>query len=155
MIAITGATGNTGGVVAEKLLAQGAKVRVIGRDRNRLERFIKKGAEAAVADITDASGLTRAFQGADAVYALVPPNITASDVRGYQEAVNDALASAIDKASVSHAVVLSSIGADKPSGTGPIVGLRNLEAKLDGIGRLNAIYCGQAISWRISCRSSK
>ena len=34
MYVITGATGNTGSVVAEKLLAKGEKVRVIGRDAN-------------------------------------------------------------------------------------------------------------------------
>lgn len=140
MFVIAGATGNTGRVVAETLLARGEKVRVIGRDASRLAFFVKKGAEAAVTDFTDASGLTKAFQGARGVYALVPPNIGVADVRGYQEAVTDALASAIDKASVSHAVILSSIGADRPAGTGPVVGLHNLEEKLNGIGRLKTIY---------------
>lgn len=140
MFVIAGATGNTGGVIAETLLARREKVRVIGRDRNRLERFVKKGAEAVVTDVTDASGLTKAFQGAGAVYALMPPNISSTDVRGYQEAVSDALASALDKASVSHVVVLSSFGADKSSGTGPVVGIHNLERKFNGIGSLNAVY---------------
>lgn len=34
MYVITGATGNTGSVVAERLLAEGEKVRVVGRDRS-------------------------------------------------------------------------------------------------------------------------
>jgi len=112
MFAITGATGNTGSVIAEKLLAQGEKVRVIGRDAGRLARFVQKGADAFVADITDAAALRRAFDGARAVYAMVPPNFAAADVRGYQETVSDALASALRNASVSHVVVLSSFGAD-------------------------------------------
>jgi uncharacterized protein YbjT (DUF2867 family) len=33
MYVIVGATGNTGSVVAEKLLARGEKVRAIGRDK--------------------------------------------------------------------------------------------------------------------------
>ena len=140
MIAIAGATGNTGSVIAETLLAAGEKVRVIGRHANRLARFVKKGAEAAVTDITDSAGLTKAFRGAHSVYALVPPNLSSADVRGYQEAVSDSLASAIDGASVSHAVILSSFGADKPAGTGPVVGLHNLEEKLNRIAGLNAIY---------------
>jgi len=37
-------------------------------------------------------------------------------------------------------VVLSSIGADKPDRTGPVVGLHNLEQKLNGIARLKAVY---------------
>jgi uncharacterized protein YbjT (DUF2867 family) len=36
MYVITGATGNTGSVVAERLLAEGEKVRVVGRDPKRL-----------------------------------------------------------------------------------------------------------------------
>ena len=57
MVAITGASGNTGSVIAEKLLERGEKVRVIGRDAKRLARFVQKGAEAFVADVTDAAAL--------------------------------------------------------------------------------------------------
>ncbi|HXJ92824.1 MAG TPA: NmrA family NAD(P)-binding protein [Terriglobia bacterium] len=140
MFAITGATGNTGSVVAEKLLAQEKKVRVIGRDAARLARFVQKGAEAFVADATDAAALTRAFEGAEAVYAMVPPNLGSTDVRAYQERVSGALASALAKASVPRVVVLSSVGADKPDKTGPVVGLHNLEQKLNGIAGLNTVY---------------
>jgi uncharacterized protein YbjT (DUF2867 family) len=140
MYVIMGATGNTGSVVAEKLLAKGEKVRVVGRDAKRLERFEQKGAEAFVADATDAGALTKAFSGANAAYAMIPPNIGAPDVRAYQEQVNDALVSAIEKNGVKHAVVLSSFGADKPNKTGPVVGLHNLEEKLNGIPGLNALY---------------
>ena len=140
MYVITGATGNTGSVVTEKLLDKGEKVRVIGRDAKRLEKFKQKGAETFVADSTDAAALTKAFSGAKAVYAMIPPNIVAPDVRAYQEQVSDALASAIAKSAVKHAVVLSSVGADKPDKTGPVVGLHNLEKKLDAIAGLNALY---------------
>jgi uncharacterized protein YbjT (DUF2867 family) len=140
MFAVTGATGNTGSVIAEKLLARGEKVRVIGRDASRLARFVQKGAEAFAADVTDAAALARAFDGAEAVYAMVPPNVGSTDVRAYQERVSDALASALGKASVSQTVVLSSVGADKPEKTGPVIGLHNLEQKLNGIAGLNAIY---------------
>jgi uncharacterized protein YbjT (DUF2867 family) len=140
MFAILGATGNTGGVIAEKLLAQGEKVRVIGRDGGRLNRFVQQGAEAFVADITDAAALTKAFDSVREVYALIPPNTTSSDVRGYQETVSDAVASAMQKASVTHVVVLSSVGAARAEMTGPVVGLHNLEQKLNGIASLNAVY---------------
>jgi len=140
MFAITGATGNTGSVIAEQLLAQGEKVRVIGRDQGRLARFVAKGAEAAIADLTDVAALTRAFQGVQGVYAMVPPNVGTPDVRGYQETISDALAVALEEASVTHVVVLSSIGADKAERTGPVVGLHNLEQKLNGISGLSAYY---------------
>jgi len=64
MYVITGATGNTGGAVAERLLAEGEKVRVVGRDPTRLERFTHNGAESFIADATDAGALMKAFAGA-------------------------------------------------------------------------------------------
>jgi uncharacterized protein YbjT (DUF2867 family) len=140
MYVITGATGNTGSVVAERLLSAGKKVRVVGRDPNRLERFTGKGAEQFIADATDAGGLTNAFAGANAVYAMIPPNIASQDVRAYAEGVSDALRAAIEKNGIKHAVVLSSIGADKSHGTGPVAGLHNLEKKLETIPGLNARF---------------
>src|SRR5579863_321975 len=127
MYVITGATGNTGSAAAEKLLASGTKVRVIGRDAKRLERFSRKGAEAVVADVTDAAALEKAFSGARAVYALIPSSPAAPDVRAYQERVTDALAAAIQNNGIAYAVALSSTGADKTYGTGPVVGLHSLE----------------------------
>ena len=144
MIVITGATGHTGSVAAEKLLATGAKVRVIGRDAKRLERFSQKGAEAVVADMTDAAALSKALSGARAVYAVMPPNLTAEDVRAYQERVTDSLAAAIRNSGIAYAVALSSTGADKTYGTGPVMGVHGLEKKLASINGLNvlSLRCG-------------
>jgi uncharacterized protein YbjT (DUF2867 family) len=140
MYVITGATGNTGSEVAEKLLAHGAQVRVVGRDAKRLERFAKKGAEAFVADLTDSAALAKAFSGAKAVYAMIPPDVSAQDVLAHYRRAGDALAAAIEKGGIKYAVVLSSVGADKPDKTGPVVGLHRLEKKLDAIPGLNALY---------------
>src|SRR5258708_35977006 len=140
MFVITGASGKTGGAAAEKLLSHGEKVRVIGRDATRLERFTQNIAEAFVADVTDAGALKKAFSGAKAVYAMNPPNISAPDVRAYQERVNDALAAAIKINAVAHVVALSSVGADKSDKVGPVVGLHNMEKKLEAIAGLNAVF---------------
>src|SRR5215471_4502147 len=140
MYVITGATGNTGGVVAERLLAEGQEVRVVGCDPKRLDRFKQRGAESFIADAGDAGALTKAFAGGKAVYAMIPPNMGSPDVRAYEESVSDALRSAIDKNGIKYAVVLSSIGADKSHGTGPVLGLHNLEKKLEGIPGLNALF---------------
>jgi len=144
MYVITGATGHTGRVAAEKLLATGAKVRVIGRDAKRLEQFSREGAEAVVADMTDAAALEKACSGARAVYAVMPPNLSAPDVRAYQEQVTDSLAAAIRKNGVGYAVALSSTGADKTYGTGPVMGVHGLEKKLGSIDGLNvlSLRCG-------------
>jgi uncharacterized protein YbjT (DUF2867 family) len=131
MYVVTGARGHTGSVVADALLAAGKRVRVIGRDAKRLERFTHKGAEAFVADATDAAAVTNAFSGAEAAYLMIPP---------YEARVGDSLVSAVKKNALKHAVVLSSYGADKPDRTGPVVGLHNFEKKLEGVAGLNALY---------------
>jgi uncharacterized protein YbjT (DUF2867 family) len=60
MYVVTGATGNTGSVVARELLARGQQVRVIGRDKNRLRPFEIKGGEAFIADLEDSEALIKA-----------------------------------------------------------------------------------------------
>jgi uncharacterized protein YbjT (DUF2867 family) len=140
MIAVIGATGNTGKIVAETLIARGQKVRAIGRDAKRLETLVQKGAEAFVADASDAAALTQAFAGARAVYLMIPPNLKSPDLGAYQKSVSDAEAQAIEKAGVEHAVLLSSVGADKPDKTGPVVGLHQFEEKLNANSRLNALH---------------
>src|SRR5262245_18315515 len=140
MNVITGATGNTGKVVAKSLLAKDQKDRVIGRSAERLKPHADAGSEAFVCDVIDSEALARAFSDARAIYAMIPPNMASQDFRADQDRITDALALAIEKTGVSHAVALCSIGADKISGTGPVVGLHNLEQKLNEIGGLNTLY---------------
>ena len=73
MYVILGASGNTGSIVANFLLSKGKKLRVVGRDSGRLQRFVDKGAEAFTANLSDAAALTKAFSGARAAYLLLPP----------------------------------------------------------------------------------
>jgi len=140
MIVITGATGHTGRVAAEALLAKGEKVRVVGRDAKKLEPLVQKSAEAFVGNVDDVASMTKAFDGAAAVYVLVPEDISQQDLRAYQERVSDSLAAAIAKARVPYVVALSSIGAQHAEKTGPIVGLHNMEQKLNRIAGLNVLY---------------
>ena len=140
MYTILGATGNTGSVVARKLLDGGKKVRVVGRDSKKLAPFVSRGAEAFATDILDTDALSRAFAGAEAVYVLIPPDLKSPKYREHQEEVTDSIAKALKTAGVTHAVTLSSFGADKPEKTGPVVGLHNMETKLAGISGLNALH---------------
>jgi len=140
MYVVTGATGNTGRVVANRLLDQRKKVRVIGRSAERLQSFVARGAEGFVADISDQDALAKAFTGAEGVYAMVPPSMTSQDYRGDQRRASSAIAGALEQAGVKHAVVLSSVGADKESGTGPVVGLQEFENRLNRIIGLNVVH---------------
>lgn len=140
MYVVMGASGNTGHVVASNLLTHGEKVRVIGRNLAHLQPLVSKGAEPFIADVTDASALAKAFHGADSAYVMIPPNISGQDPLGYSSRVSDAIVAAVQKAGTKNVVTLSSVGAELPSGTGPVVGLHNLEQKLNQIADANLLY---------------
>jgi len=133
---ILGASGNTGSIIATSLLSKGKKVRVVGRDVERLQRFVRKGAEAFQAEINDAAALTKAFSGAHAAYLLLPPITSRED----QERESDAIAKAVKESGLHYAVYLSSYGAQVPKGTGPVTGLHSSEQKLNAISGLNVLH---------------
>jgi uncharacterized protein YbjT (DUF2867 family) len=140
MYVVLGATGNTGKVVAETLLDGGQKVRVVGRSKARLAGFSILGAEVFEANLADSAALTKAFTGARAVYALVPPDLAGTDYRAEQDAMTSSVARALEAAGVTHVVALSSFGADKPDKTGPVVGLHVMEERFSQIPKLNALF---------------
>ncbi len=140
VVTVMGATGNVGGELARRLLGRGVKVRGIGRSAERLKALAEKGAEALVGSVEDGAFLAGAFTGADAAFVMVPPDYAAPDVRGYQRAVVEAVGVALERSGVKQVVALSSVGADLPSGTGPIAGLYDLEQRLNAIPGLNAVY---------------
>lgn len=133
---ILGSSGNTGSIIANLLLSKGQKVRVVGRDLGRLQRFVRKGAEAFAADLSDAAALTKAFGGARAAYLLLPPITSRED----QERQSDAIAKAVKESDLPYAVYLSSYGAHVPDGTGPVTGLHSSEQKLNAISGLNVLH---------------
>ncbi|OGR29731.1 MAG: hypothetical protein A2091_00185 [Desulfuromonadales bacterium GWD2_61_12] len=140
MLVITGASGHIGSQAAEILLDQGEQVRVIGRKSEGLQRLVKRGAEEMIGNLLDRAFLGRAFTGARAVFALIPPNYTAADFRAYQKVVGKNLANAIVDAGVGHVVNLSSQGAELPDGTGPILGLHDQEARLNALSDVQVLH---------------
>jgi uncharacterized protein YbjT (DUF2867 family) len=140
MYVITGASGNTGSVVARNLLAAKQQVRVIGRSAERLQPLADMGAEIFVCDLEEMEKLTGAFSGARAVYAMIPPAMTSDDYLAHERRIADSLAAAVEEAKVEYAVVLSSLGADKSEGTGPVVGAHYMEGRFNQIKGLNILY---------------
>ena len=140
MYLITGATGNTGSVVAKGLLEQGKKVRVIARTQAKLEQLRALGAETLIGDITSQDTARKAFAQVEVAYLMIPPAMTNPDFCGYQKKLVDVYGSALEaNGSVKHVVVLSSFGADKDAKTGPILGLHFLEERLKQIKALNSL----------------
>ena len=135
---ICGATGNIGGVVSRELLAQGKPVRVIGRDAARLAAI--RGADAAPGSLDDRAFLARAFAGATAVFAMIPPSYGESDFRAYQNRVGEALAHGITRAEVRHVLNLSSVGAQHAQGCGPVNGLHDQEQRLNALTGVHVLH---------------
>jgi uncharacterized protein YbjT (DUF2867 family) len=140
MIAVVGATGHTGKVVAETLLAAGEKVRVIGRTPDKLHTFTSKGAEAFAGNVLDPEAMTNAFAGTDAVYVLIPPDLKAPKARAYQRDATESLATALQRAGAKYAVALSSVGAQLATGAGPVSGLHDYEQRLAAVPGLNTLF---------------
>ena len=134
MYAIAGASGHTGSVVADTLLAQGKPVRVIVRDAAKGEPWRAKGAEVAVASLDDAAALAKAFAGVQGAYVLLPPQVTSTEPLAVNARTTAAIASAVRAASVPHVVLLSSIGAQHAAGNGPIKTLHHAERELAATG---------------------
>jgi len=140
MYVITGATGNTGTVVANHLLAAGKRGRGITRRAEHMQRLAQKGAEIYIAQLTDREMLTEAFRGAEGVYLMIPPDPSGHDFRAHQDAITEAFATALERSGVQHAVTLSSVGADKADRTGPVAGLHHMEERLDRIAGVNILH---------------
>ena len=111
MFAVTGITGQVGGVVARVLLAAGRDVRGVVRDPAKGEDWSNQGCEVAIAEMNDAVALARAFDGADAVFVLLPPNFDPAPGFPESKSVIAALSEALTVSMPKRVVCVSTIGA--------------------------------------------
>ncbi len=135
---VFGATGHVGGVIAERLLGAGRKVRVVARHADALGKLGARGAEVMAGDLSDAAFVRKATSGVAAAFVLLPPSF-APGYRALQEKVAAAVAGGLEANRVGHVVVLSSVGADRDRDTGPIAGAHALEQRLAGITGLHRL----------------
>lgn len=114
MYAVTGITGQVGSAAARSLLAAHQPVRAVVRDRGKAAPWAALGCDVAVADYSDAGALSAAFDGAEGVFAMLPPIFDPAP--GFPEAkqYTASLRAALARSQPARAVALSSIGADAP-----------------------------------------
>ena len=110
IIAVTGATGQQGGAVARKLLAEGWQVRALTRDINKpaAQELKALGAELIAGDMDNRAELDAAFQGVYGVFSV--QNFWLPTV-GFENEIKQgkAVADAAKAAGVQH-LVYSSVG---------------------------------------------
>jgi NAD(P)H dehydrogenase (quinone) len=127
MYTVIGITGKTGGTAAKALLAHGQKVRGVVRNVAKAVDWRERGAEIVVAELSDKEQMARAFEGSEGVYIMLPTYFEAQDM--FAENTRDlaSLKHAVVAAGVRKIVFLSSIGAERETGTGAIFKLHEME----------------------------
>jgi uncharacterized protein YbjT (DUF2867 family) len=99
-----------GGELARTLLDARQPVRAIVRDVDKAQEWAVLGCEIAVAHMHDASALAAAFEGAEGVFILPPPEFDPAPQFPEARAVVDAVATALQRARPGKVVCLSTIG---------------------------------------------
>jgi len=134
MFVITGATGHTGSVAAEALLAAGKQVRVVVRNAAKAERLRARGADVFEGDLGDTEALARAVRGAEGVFLISPPDLGAQDFIGDRKRLTQRQVNVLAAEHVPHVVLLSSAGSQHASGTGLILSTHHAEQQLRASG---------------------
>lgn len=131
---VTGVNGRTGSAAARALLKAGKRVRVVLRDASKEPQWSRLGAEVVFADFTDLGALSRAFTGGDSVYIISPPQYASNDLFERADVMARNISEAVGTSQLGKVVALSSIGANRTSGTGWIAMNRMLETCLSQTG---------------------
>ena len=132
--AVFGVTGRTGAATADALLRSGQPVRVVVRDPTKGRPWADRGAEVAVADLTDLASMTRALIQVRGAYVVNPQHYNREDLFERADLIADIAARAAVAADAPRLVALSSVGADRESGTGWIMMNRIFEQRLTEAG---------------------
>lgn len=117
-VIITGSTGNISKPLTSMLVEAGYNVGVITSSKEKTQEIETLDAKPLVGSVLDSGFLQGAFQGADVIYTMIPPNMAAEDWKTFIYGVGDAYKQAIKAAGVKKVVNLSSIGAHLPTGGG-------------------------------------
>ena len=130
-VTVTGSLGNIGKPLAEELVQKGHTVTVISSKPEKQKDIEALGANAAIGSLSDVDFLVSSFTGADAVFAMVPPDFTEPDQVEYYRRIGNNYAQAIQQSGVKRMVHLSSMGAHLDKGTGFILGSHHTEGILN------------------------
>ncbi|MEV4004324.1 NAD(P)H-binding protein [Actinomadura sp. NPDC049753] len=114
MIVITTPTGNIGHQVVDHVLAAGEPVRVIARDPAKLPADVRERVEVVQGSHGDARVVARAFEGADAVFWLLPSDPRAADAKESFLGFTRPAAEAMRGLGVKRVVDVSALGRGTP-----------------------------------------
>ncbi len=132
MFLITGITGKVGGAAAKHLLAHGKAIRALVRDEVKAKNWADQGVELVKGEWEDAAAMTRALEGVEGAYLMMPPVQTPSRDFREAKAVIASYKQALAKTAPPKVVALSSWGSEQTGGLGLITSTHLLEEALRG-----------------------
>jgi uncharacterized protein YbjT (DUF2867 family) len=135
MFAVAGASGRVGAKTVEGLLKRGQKVRALVRSAEKGEALAHKHAELSVLDLLDTPALTKALTGVAGAFFMLPTPAPEKDWFAACDAMVHSFVEASRQAKLPAVVLLSSVGAQHPANTGPIVALHRAEKALAGVAK--------------------
>ena len=132
-VVVTGSLGHVGQPLAKGLVQKGHKVTVISSKAEKQKDIEALGATAAIGSLEDVDFLVSVLTGADAVFAMVPPNFAEPDQIAYYSRIGRNYAQAIQQSGIKRVVHLSSYGAHLEKDSGFILGSHKIEGLLNGL----------------------
>ncbi len=95
--------------------------------RAKAKAWADRGVELVQSTYDDATGLAKAFAGAEGVFAMIPPDFAPAPGMPNQKRTIAAIRDALEQAKPGKAVFLSSIGSEQSSGLGLITSTHLME----------------------------
>lgn len=136
-IVIGAAAGNIGRRVAELVLQAGSEAVLLVRNPASLPTSLATHPRARVVtlDLADEAAVVSATQGADSLFWLVPPPpLSMPDWAPWYQTIGAAGAAAVRTNQISHAVLVSSLGAGMAPGLGTVSYVGEVEQQLNATG---------------------
>ena len=130
-IAINTPNGNIGRPLVNQLLDAGQELILLTRSPAKAKPLADRGATVHEGTLDDEAFVVGATRGADVLFWLSPGDYSVADFPAYQENMSNICRKAVTDNKIPRVMTLSSVGAHLTSGTGPILGLGNLERMLD------------------------
>ena len=129
-IAVVGASGNTGSVVAELALKGGHDLRAVVRNPHSCVNLAHSGAEIVTGDLDNREGIFSALTGVEAVYYCSPLAVGHNEPFAVEQSRGRNIVDAAQSAGVKHFVLLSAMGPETAPGVALIETKRAIEGDL-------------------------
>ena len=120
-IAITTPAGRVGKKLVNELLDRGGhELTLLTHDSNKVREAAERGARVMHGKLEDMSFVTRATEGMDALFFIIPMDSHSNHVFRDTTRITSSACNAIKKNNIQRVVFVSSIGSHLEKGTGPI-----------------------------------